>query len=127
MTAYIFGNGYYYPIGFAVRLVNLVVGLIEGAFVLRIILQLLAANPSAEFVAWVYEVTNRLLGPFAGALPTFVIGGGAVIDLSVILAMIGYSILGWLIILLLNYVFLSSGLSVTTAGSSEHKEMPLRG
>lgn len=127
MIATIFESGYYYPVGFAVRLVNTIVGFIEGAFVLRIILQLLGANPGSEFVAWVYEVTSRLLGPFAGALPTFVIRGNMVLELSVILAMIAYSILGWLIIRFLYFFFSSTGLFVTTVGNSEDTRMPLRG
>ncbi len=113
----------YFPAGFAVRVVNTIIGLIEGALVLRIVLKLLAANPSAQFVAWVYEVTDRLLGPFAGALPVFVVSGSSVFELSVVLAIIGYSILGWLIVLLLNSLF-SSTLFVRR---SEHPTMPLRG
>lgn len=123
MTA-LFASNYYYPAGFVARLVNTIIGLIEAAFVVRIVLKLLAANPGAPFVAWIYEVTERLLGPFAGALPTFVISGGSVIELSVILAMIGYSILGWLIIRLLHFIFLSPGFMVDHSGSPP---MPLRG
>ncbi|MDO8576132.1 MAG: YggT family protein [bacterium] len=115
---------YYHPAGFAVRLVNILIGLIEAAFALRIILKLLAANPGSEFVAWVYAVTDRLLGPFAGALPVFVIGGNMALELSVILAMIGYSILGWLVIRMLYFVFLSPQLYVE---HPEHPQMPLRG
>src|SRR3989344_7477362 len=89
---------HYYPLGFAERVANAVIGFIEGAFALRILLQLLGANPNSEFVAWVYSVTQSLLGPFAGAFPAFAISATAVLDFSVILAMIGYSILGWLII-----------------------------
>lgn len=114
----------YYPLGLAERLVNAVVGFIEGAFGLRILLQLLGANPNSEFVAWVYAVTDRLLGPFAGALPAFAISPTAIIELSVVLAMIGYSILGWLVIRLLHFIFLSPTLSVDY---SEHRDMPLRG
>lgn len=123
MTA-VYEREYYYPAGFAVRLVNILIGLIEAAFALRIILKLLAANPGSEFVAWVYAVTDRLLGPFAGAFPVFGLGGGAVIELSVILAMIGYSILGWLIVRLLHFMFLSPAVTIDY---SAHPDMPLRG
>ena len=114
----------YYPLGFAERVVNAVVGFIEGAFALRILLQLLGANQNSEFVAWVYGVTQSLLGPFAGAFPAFAISPTAVLDFSVILAMIGYSILGWLVIRLLHFIFLSP---VVTVDHSEHQDMPLRG
>ncbi len=124
MTARIFES--YYPASFPVRVVNAVIGFIEGAFILRILLKLLGANPDSQFVAWVYDVTTRLLGPFAGALSTFAIGGGAVLELSVILAMIGYSILGWLIIRLLYFVFLSPTLPVDYS-EYEQTRVPLRG
>ena len=115
---------HYYPAGFAARLVNIIIGLIEAAFALRIVLRLLAANPSSQFVAWIYDVTERLLGPFAGALPVFVIGRNMALELSVILAMIGYSILGWLIIRLLHFMFLSPYLY---GEGPERPAMPLRG
>ncbi len=115
---------YYNPAGFAVTLVNALIGLVEASFVVRIVLKLLVANPSAPFVAWVYDTTNRLLGPFAGALPTWGIGGGAVIELSVILAMIGYSVLGWLLVRLLYFIFLSPRIFVQ---HSDSPPMPLRG
>ncbi|MDO8575970.1 MAG: YggT family protein [bacterium] len=123
MTA-VYGREYYYPAGFAVRLVNILIGLIEAAFALRIILKLLAANPSSQFVALTYDITDRLLGPFAGALPVFVIGGNMVLELSVVLAMIGYSVLGWLVIRLLHFIFLSP---MVTVDHTEHQDMPLRG
>ncbi len=120
----LYERGYYYPASLSVWLVNLVIGFIEAAFALRIILLLLAANPSSPFVAWVYDTTQRLLGPFAGALPVFSIGRGAVIELSVILAMIAYSVLGWLIIRLLDIIFFSPRF---LGGRAEHPTMPLRG
>ena len=114
----------YYPLGFAERVINAVIGFIEGAFALRILLQLLGANQNSEFVAWVYGVTERLLGPFAGAFPAFAISATAVLDFSVVLAMIGYSILGWFIVRMLRFMFASPALSVDYSG---HKDMPLRG
>ena len=122
MTGYFWARDYYYyPADFSVRVVNALIGLIESAFVVRIILRLLGANPNAQFVAWVYDLTDRLLGPFAGALPTIAIGGTFVIELSVILAMVGYSILGRIVIRLLHFVFLSPPLFAERSG------VPLKG
>jgi hypothetical protein len=89
------------------RILNAIIGIIEAAFVLRIVLQLLGADASSQFVSWLYEVTGRLAGPFLGAFPVFQIGGNSVIDFSIVLAMIGYAILGWLLTLLLSFVFSS--------------------
>ncbi len=89
------------------RLVNAIIGIIEALFLVRLGLQLFAANSLSPFVAWLYAVTNGLAGPFAGAFPAFPLGNGSVIDLSIVLAMICYAILGWLIVLLLSFVFSS--------------------
>ncbi len=87
------------------RLVNVIIGIIEALFLVRLGLQLFVANTSSQFVAWIYGATNALAGPFAGAFPPVSLGNGSVIDFSIVLAMIGYGILGWLIILLLSFVF----------------------
>lgn len=89
------------------RLVNAVIGIIETAFAIRVALQLFGANPSSPFVSWIYGITDSLAGPFAGAFPLWSLGGNSVIDLSIILAMIGYAILGWLISMLVSF-FLDS-------------------
>ncbi len=92
---------------FIMRLVNTIIGIIEALFALRLALQLFGASPAAQFIAWLYEVTDRLAGPFVGAFPGLFIGGNSVINLSIVLAMICYAILGWLIIQLFSFIFSS--------------------
>lgn len=87
------------------RLVDRVIGIIETAFVLRLALQLFGANPSSQFVAWLYTLTNKLAWPFAGAFPALSLWRGSAIDFSIILAMICYAVLGWLIIQFLSFIF----------------------
>ncbi|MCR4281021.1 MAG: YggT family protein [Candidatus Kaiserbacteria bacterium] len=99
----------YYPSTFVYRLINGLIGIIESAFALRLVLELFGASPSSQFVGLVYGITDGLIGPFAGAFPNFSLGGGFVINITVILAMIGYAILGWLIIKLLSFIFMSGG------------------
>jgi hypothetical protein len=97
-----------YPGTFVVRFINGLVGIIEFALALRFVLELFGANPSSQFIAWIYGVTNALIGPFVGAFPGLYIGGNFVIDIVAILAMIAYAILGWLIVRLLSFVFIST-------------------
>lgn len=97
----------YYPGIFVARVINAVVGIIEIALALRVVLELFGASPSSQFVAWVYTVTTGLIGPFAGAFPGLSLGSASVIDVVAILAMIGYAILGWLIIQILSFIFVS--------------------
>lgn len=98
----------YSPGAFVFRLINGVIGIIEAALALRFMLKLFGASAASQFVAFVYGITDRLLGSFAGAFQNFSLGGGLVIDITAIFAMIGYAILGWLIIRLLSFIFSST-------------------
>ena len=98
----------YYPALFVARVVNAIVGVIEVALVARVILELFGANASSPFVAWIYGITAALMGPFAGAFPTLSLGSASVLDIVAILAMIGYAVLGWLIVQLLSLMFVST-------------------
>ncbi len=99
---------YYSPGIFVVRLVNILVGIVEALFALRIVLELFAANPGSQFVAWVYNVTAYMIGPFAGAFPSIPLGNGAVFDVVALLAMIAYAVLGWVLIQILSFIFSST-------------------
>ncbi|HEY5383256.1 MAG TPA: YggT family protein [Candidatus Paceibacterota bacterium] len=107
MEDVIIERSYYYPGAFVARVVNGVFGLIEAALVLRLVLELLGANPSSQFIAWVYGVTDPLIGPFVGAFPGLSIGNGYAIELVIVVAMIGYAIIGWLVMKLLSFIFSS--------------------
>jgi hypothetical protein len=86
------------------RLVNTIISIIEALLLLRLALQLFGANSLSPFVAWVYGVTNGLAQPFLGAFPVLYLGNNSVLNLSIVLAMICYAILGWLIVLLLSFL-----------------------
>ncbi len=102
------GEEYYYQGFFVIRLVNIIVGIIEGALILRVILELFGANSSSPFVGWLYGVTNAIIAPFVGIFSSLNIGSGMfVIDTVAIVAMIGYAILGWIVIKLLSLIFFS--------------------
>ena len=102
------GGWYYHPGVFIPRLIDTIIGLIEAVLALRLILQLLGASASSQFVAWVFQLTEGLIGPFAGAFP-FLYLGGFTVDLNAILAMIAYAIFGWLLIRVFSFVFVPSG------------------
>jgi uncharacterized protein YggT (Ycf19 family) len=88
----------------AVQLVYLVFGVIDGLLVIRLILKLLGANPTAAFSNWVYNVTNVFLGPFKNILPT--IGNAqSQLEMSVVLAILVYALLGWAVGRLVAIIF----------------------
>jgi uncharacterized protein YggT (Ycf19 family) len=108
MSEYISEQRGYHPGILVTRIINGLVGIIECLLVIRLVLEILGASQSSQFVAWIYGVTSGLVAPFTGAFPAFSISGTA-IDLSIVLAMIGYAIIGWLVIRLLSFIFVSAG------------------
>lgn len=94
---------WYYPSGVPALIVNWIVSIIEFLLAVRLLLVLFSASAASDFVAWFYHVTGRLVGPFFGAFPDILLGG-FVIELSTIFAMIGYVIIGWLIVQVLALI-----------------------
>ena len=83
-------------------LVSTIIGVIETGFFLRLLLEFFGASTSSEFVAWLYAVTDRLAGPFAGAFQNVSVGGFS-LNLTIIFAMLAYSVIGWLFMSLLSF------------------------
>ena len=81
--------------GFRVtQILWLLLGLLEAAIGLRVIFKLVAVNAANPFAALLYNVTDLFLAPFkslAGA-PAF---SGMVLEISSIIAMIVYFLIGW--------------------------------
>lgn len=80
------------------RLIHLVVGLAEIVLILRIVLRLFAANPSASFVHWTYSTSNTLLEPFRGIFPSTVIDKSYVLDFTALFAIVIYALVGSLLV-----------------------------
>jgi uncharacterized protein YggT (Ycf19 family) len=78
-------------------LANFVFGLIDILLIFRFLLKLLAANPQAPFVAWIYETTQPLLNPFVLAFPTPKVTGGFTLEFTTLFAIFAYTFIGYLI------------------------------
>lgn len=78
------------------NLIWLLFGILEAALGLRILFKLLAVNPANPFAAFLYNVTDLFLFPFAGLVesPTF---DGMVLEVYSFIAMIIYLIIAWVI------------------------------
>ncbi|AKM82408.1 TPA: YggT family protein [Candidatus Berkelbacteria bacterium] len=94
---------YPYRNRFLVYLVDLVFSLIELLLVMRILLRLFGASPSASFVRWIFDTTSSLLRPFFGIFPTTAINHVYILELSTLFALVVYAILHYLIVELLNW------------------------
>ena len=71
----------YYPAHLASRVINVIVSIIELLLALRLVLELLGANPGAAFIAWIYNTSYGLVSPFQGAFPSISLSGNSIIDL----------------------------------------------
>ena len=74
-----------------------VVGVIEVLLIFRFILRLLSANPSANFVGWIYETSYPLLRPFLFAFPTPSVTGGFALEFSTLFAIFAYAFIGYVL------------------------------
>jgi uncharacterized membrane protein len=88
----------------ATQLIWLLAALLEFLFVMRFILKLMAANPSAGFAVLVYSVTGPFLAPFLGLIPAPA-AGGAVLEIATLIAMLVYAVVVWLAIRVIWVVF----------------------
>jgi hypothetical protein len=96
---------YYYRGSFVARIINGLIGIAEVLLLVRLVLELLGANAASPFVAWAYSISGALIGPFNGAFPVVYLTASSVLDVVAIVAMVGYALLGWLLIELLTFIF----------------------
>jgi len=61
------------------------------------VLQLLGANPSQTFVAFIYRWGNLFLRPFKGIFPSAQLGPVAFINWNAVVALAAYAVLAWVI------------------------------
>ena len=78
----------------ATQLVWLLLGLLEAAIALRVVFKLIAVNAANPFAALLYKVTDFFVAPFA-SLTGAPAAGGMVLEISSIIAMIVYLLIGW--------------------------------
>jgi uncharacterized protein YggT (Ycf19 family) len=91
----------------AVEVTYLVFGIIEGLLAIRLVLKLLGANPLAGFTNFVYGLTDIFMAPFRNLLPAVGSGNssGAVLETSVVIAIIVYALLAWVLARLIVIMF----------------------
>jgi uncharacterized protein YggT (Ycf19 family) len=89
----------------ATEVIYLVFGIINGLLLIRVVLKLLAANPLAGFSKFIYGLTDVFLAPFRNLLPTVGGGSGAVLEMSTVIAIIVYALIGWALVRLVAITF----------------------
>ncbi len=85
-------------------LVGFFFGVLEGLIGIRILLRLVGANPQNAFARLVYDFTALFLAPFNGLMPTPA-AGPMVLEVSSLIAILVYALVGWAIIRLIWLLF----------------------
>lgn len=78
----------------ATQLIWLLLGILEALLGLRIFLKLIGANPVNPFAAFLYKLTELFVFPFAGLTSTPAVGN-MVLEISTLIAMLVYGLIGW--------------------------------
>jgi uncharacterized protein YggT (Ycf19 family) len=94
------------PLYWARRVLTLLFGILVALIGLRIVLLLLVANESNSLVNFIYDVSEPFVAPFRGifSMDTVSPGGGSVLDVAAVVALIG-----WLLIYVLLMAILRLG------------------
>jgi YggT family protein len=98
----------------------LLFGALEALIGIRVILMLIGANPASWFAAIVYQLSSLFLWPFSNlvANPAF---GNNVLEITSLIAMIVYPLIGWAIVRLIWVLFYRTPTSqVTTYDRETH-------
>ena len=86
------------------RVVGLLFGTLQAALLVRIVLLLLVANHDNSIVSGILGITNPFIEPFRGmfSLDRVSAGGGSVLDVAAVVAIIGWTLMEALILALLR-------------------------
>ena len=82
-----------------VRLVDMVMALIAFVLGMRIVFQLIQANPATPFVGFINRVSSFLMYPFQGMFPGLQITEFGTLDIVALITLLAYSLIGYLVIL----------------------------
>jgi uncharacterized protein YggT (Ycf19 family) len=83
------------------RIIYFILSIIIVLLLLRFLFMLLAADPGAGFVNFLYQITEPLVSPFLGIFAQPEVGEG-VLETGTLIAMLVYSLIAWGIVALLG-------------------------
>jgi TctA family transporter len=85
------------------RVVTLIFGIIQSFIVLRIVLLLLNAREGNDIVAFILNVSQIFVAPFIGIFNSDALAaGGSILDIAAIAALIGWTILEFIVLWAVN-------------------------
>jgi uncharacterized protein YggT (Ycf19 family) len=87
------------------EVIYLVFAIVDVVLLVRMVLKLLGANPHAGFSSFIYTISDALLVPFRGILPTTTVSGQSVFEMSALIAIIVYALVGFGLTRLVSIAF----------------------
>jgi hypothetical protein len=88
----------------ATQIIWLLFGILEVMIALRIGLKLIGANPASPIAVFIYGFTGLFLLPFQGLVGTPT-SGDLVLEISSIIALVVYALIGWALERLIWVIF----------------------
>ena len=85
------------------RIVVLIFGIIQAFIILRIVLLLLNAREGNDLVAFILNTSQLFVAPFVGIFNSNSLeSSGSVLDIAAIAALVGWTILEWIVLWAVN-------------------------
>jgi hypothetical protein len=78
----------------ATQVIWLLLGILQAVLALRFVFKLLGVNAANAFATLLYNMTNLFVAPFASLVGAPALGG-MVLEVSTIIAMLVYLLIGW--------------------------------
>jgi hypothetical protein len=112
----------------ATQIIWLVLGLVEALIALRVVFKLIGVNADNMFATLLYNLSGIFVAPFA-SLTGAPAAGGMVLEISSILAMIIYLLMGWALERIVYVLFYRPrgpvSVSQTTLNEHTPRQVPL--
>lgn len=108
------------------QLIWLLVGLLEAVLGLRFIFKLIGVNAANAFASLLYNVTDLFVAPFA-SLTGAPAAGGMVLEVSTLIAMIVYALIGWVLARIAYVLFYRPSGPVSTRQTVVAEHTPQQG
>lgn len=106
------------PLYRGTQIVWYILGILEALLAFRFVLKLLAANPSAGFSSFIYNVSYPLAAPFLNVFGITKVEG-SIFEWTTLLAILVYWLIAWGIVKLF---FMSKSVSTPEAAAKLDKE-----
>ncbi len=85
-----------------INIINFLLMVANLFLVGRILFELFQANPTTPFVSWVYGISGYFISPFRGLFGSLNLNSGSVLDIPALFAIIIYTIVGYVLVTLIN-------------------------